>query len=224
MNIGIIAEGITDIPVLNNIISGVLNNNDIIPNPLFPSQPDEGGWGNVFNFIRGEDFIAALIEHDILIMQLDADSCQDWGLKLNTYNEEIDIKEFLQSIQKALFDFVNKILKENKSDSDLLNKVVLAISISSIECWLLTYHEQQKGKKAKLNNCFNALNQLTSKKFGFTIHKGGSKQKFDNPKRYDELSRPFIKVDNINSSIEFNYSFKKFVEDFKTKHEQLTTT
>jgi hypothetical protein len=219
MNIGIIAEGITDIPVLSNIIAGVLNDYDISPNPLFPSPPDEGGWGNVFQFLNGNDFISALTEHNIIIIQLDADTCQDWGLELKTFNSKIDnISDFLDKIENSLTEYVNVIL--NKEDSAVLfDKIIFAISVGSIECWLLAFHESQKAKKSKTDNCITTLKQYTNKKYGYTIDKGGSKQKFDLPKKYDELSKPFLKTKNVDESIKHNFSFQKFVEDFKAKYE-----
>lgn len=221
MKIGIIAEGITDIPVLSNIIAGVLNNNDISPNALFPSPPDEGGWGNVFQFLNEEDFITSLIEHDIIIIQLDADTCQDWGLGLKTFNSKVDnISNYLKEIENAMFEYITQILaKENSNEK--LDKITLAISVGSIECWLLTFHESQSSKKSKTDNCINALNQFTNKKFGYTIDKGGAKQKYDLSKKYDDLSRQFLKTKNIEDSIKHNYSFQKFVEAFTNKYNYL---
>lgn len=221
MNIGIIAEGITDTPVLSNIIAGVLNDYDISPSELFPSPADEGGWGNVFKFLNGHDFISALKEHNIVIIQLDTDTCQDWGLGLKTFNSKTDnIFDFLDEIENSLTEHVNVILNKEYA-VELFDKIIFAISVGSIECWLLTFHESQKVKKSKTDNCNKSLSLFTNKKFGYTIDKSGSKQKFILPKKYDELSKPFLKANNIENSIKHNYSFQKFVEDFKTKYELL---
>jgi hypothetical protein len=221
MKIGLIGEGVFDIPVISNIVAGITNNKDIQIRILFPEdRVKPAGWPNVFGFINNPIFINSLIEFEVIIIHLDTDTCQDWKLGLNAFNEdEMSIEEFVNNLQKSLKEHIITIIENSQNSGELFEKIVFALTVNSIECWLLTFH-LEKYSKSKTVNCINALNNYTSKKYGFTINKGGGKNtKYDWYKEYDELSRPFLKANNIHSSIKFNHSFQKFVEDFKAKYE-----
>lgn len=83
--------------------------------------------------------------------------------------------------------------------SENKNKIIFAVSVHSLECWLLPLYKSYKTEKTK--NCFNNL-QRESKKI--------SVQKDYNT--YDKLSKPYLKNKTLLKESKKSTSLKVFVD------------
>lgn len=78
---GLISEGITDQIVIENILIGLLNDDDFSVDPLQPARDatDEdlatshGNWHKVFEYCQTQRFKDAVLNMDYVIIQIDAD-------------------------------------------------------------------------------------------------------------------------------------------------------
>jgi len=94
-------------------------------------------------------------------------------------------------------------------------KIVFAISVHSIECWLLPLYYTDK-KKAKYINCLKTLNDKIFKKHKFTIDKNAK-----NPKYYREISKQYGKHKVLMQHYQDNPSLKTFIEEIQSRNIQI---
>jgi len=81
---GLIAEGITDQVVIENILIGYFNNPDIVVNPLLPLRDETdknrienySNWLKVFDYCASSKLKEAFQFSDYLIIQVDTDTSE----------------------------------------------------------------------------------------------------------------------------------------------------
>ena len=95
-------------------------------------------------------------------------------------------------------------------------RIVFAISVDSIECWLLPLYYTDKKKKAKCKGCLKTLNDELSKKHRFTIDKNAK-----NPDYYREISKQYVKHTVLMKHYEDNPSLKTFIEEIQGRNIQI---
>lgn len=136
----IAAEGITDQIIIERMIEQLCGDQDVDINFLQPSRDitdkhraEHGGWELVFEYChhRASD---ALATNDFLIVQIDTDcgEHQDYGLPLTVGG--------VARAQMALVDHASAIIAGhigNPFFSDNRDRIIFAISVHSLESWLL---------------------------------------------------------------------------------------
>lgn len=207
---GIVSEGVTDQEVISNILYGFYNNPDIIINELQPLRDETdnkkssnlGGWGNLLEYCKSDVFKYAFQTNNYIIIQIDTDVCEEYGIskKKETIDKEVD---------ELIFDVSNKLIATIGSDfyKKYQNRIIFAIAVHSIECWLLPIYYSD-AKKNKTINCLQTLNQALSKK-GFTID--AKKLEY-----YEEITKVFLKRKNLEKYYPHNPSFNFFIERLKS--------
>ena len=212
INIGLIAEGLTDQIVIENILAGYFNNLDLDITPLQPQRDkkDEnkftgyGSWSQVFAYCRSRDFQDSFQSNDYIIIQIDTDVSEEYGIPQQDENGELTPEQLIEKViekfkQEIGEDFYNKFQQ----------RIIWAISVHSIECWLLPLYYQDS-KKSKLKNCLGTLNQELIKKHDFTIDA-------KKPEYYREISQKYSKHKNLMACYQDNPSLKSFVVDIESK-------
>ena len=84
---GLIAEGITDQIVIENILAGYFNNPDIDVNFLQPlrdetdtnKQKNYGNCDNVIEYCKSVKFKEAFQSNEYIIIQIDTDASENWN-------------------------------------------------------------------------------------------------------------------------------------------------
>ena len=212
---GLVAEGSSDHSVLKNILIGLFGK-DIFEEitelqPGFGASNDEpakefGGWYNVFQYCRSEDFKKAFDDVQYLVIQIDTDASE---------HKHYDIKQTDELGQKLLPEvLVEKVKKKfeqiisNEFGNDFLeeyqDRILFAISVDEIECWLLPIYYTDN-TKSKVNNC------------DFKLHeKAGKFEKKAIP--YDKISREYRKSKTLLKLYPENPSLRIFVESILAKN------
>jgi len=216
-----VAEGATDLAVLEAILSGYFGDADgdfIKVEPLSPlldasnkQQKGGGGWTKVFHYCQSQPFQTAFQAHDFIVIQIDTDCAHEWHfnerkLRLDfTPTKEMTVLEVME-IARTKFEtlfkaaFGNEFLAENQA------KIIYAISVNSIECWLLPANVKLlklKTDKSKIKNCFEAL-QL-------------NKEKDKNYTKYGELAAAFLNQDKLHKFAKENESLAGFIDELNNK-------
>lgn len=215
---GLIAEGVTDHVVLENILIGYFNDPDLSMNirvlqPLRDATDalqGFGGWYNVFEYCTSTVFKEAFIQNDYLLIQIDTDCAHLPKFDVPPINGE-SMEELIERvIAKFVGLFKNSFGEEfYKSHQD---RILFAIAVNEIECWLLPLYSTDKKTQASTHNCIHKLNQLLTK----------SKKDIINPARkeakvYEKLSREFCKTKTLKKTYPQNPSFNYFVEQYLGK-------
>lgn len=214
---GLIAEGVTDHAVLENILIGYFDYLDLSENirilqPLrdvTDAHETEkfGGWYNVFEYCKSEEFLQAFEQNDFLIIQIDTDCSHE---KHFDVAKEKDIFVFIEKVKNKLQNLMiqaheNDFYEKNK------NRILFAIAVDEIECWLLPLYFSDKNKSAT-NNCIFKLNQQLSKQNLKVINPKDKKKN-----EYDKISKSYRKQKELMRCATENPSFLDFIEQLKSR-------
>jgi len=202
---GLACEGITDQIVLENILCGYYKDYDDLDEEIQPFQPaydettkkqkeDEfGGWEMLLEYLSEKRFRDDVLNSEYAIIQIDTDISDhpNFDVKKDTSCIETYISNIKDKIISVI-DSKEKFYDENKEN------IIFAISVHSLECWILPIYKQLKNEK--ILGCLETL-QNESKKI--TVVK--------NRDTYDKLTKPFIKNKELIKIIPKNQSFEIFI-------------
>lgn len=210
---GLITEGVTDQAIISNILFGFFKNKDLLISPLQPifdetdksRQYNLGGWGNMINYLRSDQFKQSFQYCDYQIIQIDTDICEDYGISKNEDGRPLSVNELIIKVEEYLISVIGQFY-ENISE-----RVIFAISVHMIECWLLTLYYVDD-KRLKIAGCLNTLNQVLARKIDYTIDPDNKDYKF-----YKEISKPYAKNKIISKHFVHNPSLLIFWNKLELK-------
>jgi hypothetical protein len=205
---GLIGEGVTDQIIINAILFSYFPDPDLLVTNLQPLRDEthkdlstNGNWDKVLEYCGSEVFRDAFQALDYIVIQIDSDvfssgevpaKYRNVLLTGNDYQTVIDkIKEFL--IESIGDNFYTK-FKE---------RIIFAIAVDSIECWLLPLYYPNEPKKAgKITGCISTLNQALSKeKDGFYINEKNTRDYYKMVKGFNKKPRDFQNCVKLNPSL-----------------------
>jgi hypothetical protein len=208
---GFIGEGITDFAVLENILVGFFEDDDISMRitELMPSDatdranPEMGGWSRVITYCQTEKFRNNWLLQDFLIIQMDTDRAHEIGITIDKNTDVQDtVKQFIEYFEHLIMlrfgaDFHQKYKQ----------KIIFAIAVNAIECWILPLHYDKKftQEQAATKQCLALLERKL-------------KTKIDKKRRvYADLSRGFERKKTLVQACTYNPSFHLFIQDLQQK-------
>ena len=153
---GLIAEGPTDQVVLENILIGYfddLEGDKIIVKPIQPDKGETyGGWVLALDYLKSDKFEKSLAFNDYFVIQVDTDICNELDIKPISEKELDKMETFTATIKsKIIEDYIGENVYEQCAE-----RLIFAISVHSIECWLLPLYLNGK-KKTKILSCLDVL-------------------------------------------------------------------
>jgi len=219
LKFGLITEGITDQMVIKNILLGVFNDADLPVSRLLPANDELGNWEKVFNYCRSEEFKQAFASNDYLIVQVDTDVLvgkeisKDYGFQ---FPPNPTVEELVEKVSEFLISLVND---GSGFWEEYGERVIFAISVNQIECWLLPiYFKSLKAKAAKTTGCIETLNEALPQQEGFYID-----PKAKNPQYYTTISKKVrketLKVYHLNPSLNIFVEHLLAIKDKNTPQE-----
>jgi hypothetical protein len=197
-NFAFIAEGQTDIAVLENILVGYFDNPDLDMTRLQPVTNNESaGWSRVVNYIGSGKFKENVANKniDFVIIQIDTDRL----------GAVVDITGDAQTTILNVLIFLKTSIGEAVY-AELAHKIIFAIAVDAIECWLLPLHYTNNDKKDvdTRNSTHKCLHYLQQK---IKIVK-----KYES---YDSHSRGFMRQKTLFEVYPQNPSLHVFVENLE---------
>ncbi|XWK87905.1 MAG: phage tail protein [Phormidium sp.] len=214
ISFGLITEGLTDQIVIQDILIGYFNTPDIFVKPLQPerdkddeNKSDYGGWMLVFKYCQSSDFREAFQFNEYVIIQIDTDVCEEINYdipKRNENGEELTPEQLIEKVKEKF-----KVLIGEDFYNQYNEKIIFAITVHSIECWLLPLYYQDNRKK-KITNCLDTLNQALKSK-GFTIDA-------KKPQYYRKVSQQYCKHKVLIKLYKENPSFKIFIDEIDKRN------
>ena len=218
ISFGLITEGLTDQIVIEKILAGYFKSLDLDVEPLQPERDKDnqnkskyGGWTLVFDYCKSKDFRESFQLIDYIIIQIDTDVSKDYNIAHQDENGEFTPQQLIAKVIDKFRDGIGEdFYNTNKQ------KIIFAISVHSIECWLLPLYFTDKQKKAKCKNCLNTLNDELYKQHKFTIDKNAK-----NPEYYREIAKQYGKHKVLMNHYQDNPSLKIFIEEIKSRNIQI---
>jgi enolase len=217
ISFGLIAEGLTDQIVIENILAGFFNSPNIEVTPLQPkrnkdnqNKSEYGGWTLVFDYCHSKKFQESFRFLDYIIIQIDTDVSEDYNIAHQDEDGEFTPQQLIEKVIEKFRDAIGEDFYNTNQQ-----KILFAISVHSLECWLLPLYYTDK-KKAKSKNCLKTLNDELSKKHRFTIDKNAK-----NPDYYREISKQYGKYKVLMQHYQDNPSLKTFIEEIESRNIQI---
>lgn len=217
MQIGLIAEGASELRILKHIIGRYLGTehdiNEIQPKTdVQGTQIVPGGWDRVITTFEFVNTVKdALVENDYVLIQIDTDQAQTAPFSVNVLDENGQYckPEVLhQRVSERILNHIPNLIDSEKE------RVILAICISEIECWLLPLYYNDS-KRCKTTGCITLLNQkLSSNKIDPLPN--GNKNSQGAQKTYNTILKNLKKPKEIEECAQYNYGFKYFIQQLKT--------
>lgn len=217
MQIGLIAEGASELRILKHIIGRYLGTEHDI-NEIQPKTNAEGtqiipgGWDRVITTFEFENTVKdVLVENDYVLIQIDTDQAQTAPFSVNVLDENGQYCKPEVLHQRVSERILNRIPNLDESER---NRVILAICISEIECWLLPLYYNDS-KRCKTTGCIALLNQkLSSNKIDPLPN--GNKNSSGAQKTYNTILKNLKKPKEIEECAQYNYGFQYFIQQLKT--------
>ena len=227
MEFRLICEGQTDHAVIKNILFGYFSDPDLIIKALQPDTDESnekslkpkhentpesfGNWYKVFDYCSSDRFFRAFDDKNVfIVIQIDTDCAHDKKYNVTTTDAQGKKLSALEIVNNVQQKFENLFVE--KFGIDFLNnnqhRILYAISVDEIECWLLPLHYADN-TKAAVTNCLFKLNQQLAKDNEKTIPRG----KEGSVSIYRKISKPYMKNKVLMDKYHQNPSFKIFIEN-----------
>lgn len=169
MKFGLICEGVTDFHVLKHVIQAYFAEAQF--KPIQPNLDEThsrtasdtyGGWERVADYLKSDHLEQTLVDMDYTVIQIDTDVCEhvNFGISSITLADS-DQQAFYEQIKLKLVEWMDSY--EIDTYDFYKEKIIFAISVHSLECWLLAYHDTRP-RNCKIKGCENALTRYLSSK------------------------------------------------------------
>lgn len=217
MSFGLVTEGPTDQIVIRNILAAYFNSADIDTRPLQPKTKSEvAGWPKVLDYLKSDEFKGSFDFVDYVVIQIDTDRYYDWqnnGISIPDSNEKSEdtvIKQ-IEKVKELFISLMSSDFYQTKKEN-----IIFAISVQSIECWLLPFYFGNKDIQAKkIANCMKTLNTYLKKKYGFVLHQKMKQEPVTGVSYYEIAAKEINVKSKLNKCYGKNPSLKIFVENLK---------
>lgn len=200
---GLACEGITDQIVIENILCGFyegLDNDEIQPfQPAYDETTQKqkegefGGWEILLAYLSEKRFRDDVLNSEYIIIQIDTDICEHKNFDVK--KDTSCIITFIESIKAKLISSIDKNESFYEANKE---KIIFAISVHELECWLLPICKDFKNEK--ITGCFESLQRECK---DIKVEKNYS--------TYDKLSRVFLKNKDLLKIASKNGSFEIFL-------------
>jgi hypothetical protein len=209
----IIAEGVTDQAVIENILQGFFQMDDeLVVNHVQPPRelknrvPAPGGWTLVFQSLRNGDYRKSLQFNDYVVIHIDTDVSEETGFDVSHRAPDgnaLSPEELIKQVGEKLVGVMDlEFYKQNAG------RIVFAIAVDSIECWLMPLlYSDEVAKKTKVTGCLQAADWKLRRLNRPALSKGDHKVLSS----YDMASREYMKHKKLMEHCDANPSLHVFV-------------
>ncbi len=203
MRFATVSEGKTDYIVLRNLLVGFWGDKNLPVARILPEADEPVGWGNLLNYLSTDKFRAIFEFNDYVIVQIDADKCEEWGdglQQIGADSSKIDL--FVQDIKNVLIRRIGEVFYNTNK-----GRILFAISVQDIECWLLPFNATLSAHYSKMVGCGKALEYILTPR-GISLNQ----KNYNDGKHYDELSKGMKKSKELMQKCILNPSLRIFVD------------
>jgi len=217
MRIALTTEGKSEHWIIKHLVENYFKETEIFFRQVQPqifddTQESIGGWLEVLKFCeRTDDIKAALVETDYLVIQIDTDESQNINFGVS-HTKEGNVAKTHEELYAGVVEKIQGLIN-NEVFIEHSKKIIFAVCIHTIECWLLPIYFTSNHKSGT-RNCLKTLNtELRRKDLDAVPSK---KQKEKRKIVYESILRNWKKKKDIKKSVNHNVGFCKFIETLDT--------
>ena len=209
---GLIAEGVTDQRVIENILLGFFNCNEEDVNDIQPRADATSlhgrtwsNWELVLDHLASPDFEQAFGFFNYVVVHIDTDTCEEpnFGVPRREDGRVLEPRELIARVADKMREKIGEEVWARHG-----GQIIFAVAMDSTECWLLPLYAASR--KDATHNCLHALNRALAR---------GNKRPISpdkkEPRDYETLSRPFSKRRELQKHCSQNPSLSIFVENLE---------
>ena len=214
MKFALITEGVSEQKIIKHILNKYFKGSDPIINPVQPKllndkQETIGGWNEVLKYCeREEELKAIFVENEFLVIQIDSDQSQQNPFNISHSkddNTSKSVAELHTDIAKKLKELIKPEILNEYSE-----RIFFAISIHTIECWLLPFYYTNI-HKSNTTSCIDKLNTAITRKNINPIITSG-KNSPQAIRSYDAILKNWKNKEDVIASSLHNDGFKYFIQ------------
>lgn len=210
-SVGIIAEGVTDQWVIQNILLGFFRDRLDANNIYFDQPPDIsafGGWEIVKDYLQQGRYADVFQLRDYLVVQIDSDVSPQKHFDVPhtdpATGKPLTVEELVARVRQRLCAWIGA-----QDMQRYAGRFFFAISVNELECWLVPLWEDQRHHHAT-TNCTRRVQQGQHRaKVKTPINKNA-------PRTYDEASRDLRKPKTLKQVAKAQTSLALFLNDLET--------
>lgn len=216
--IGILSEGVTDQKVITQVLLGFFADqaDDLEINPEFPPTvvrgggPEVGGWTVLKKLLESKHHLQALQYNDYIVVHIDSDCCEEIGFDVSRRDRQTgkDLRPdaLRGAVIERLVDWLGEISKDDRE------RVLFAVAVDSIECWLLPMLESKPAKQAKTVHCSGAADRALEREGRPPLRTGRNRVR-----RYEEEAAPYRDRAVLMSTGRISPSLDAFVAELEAR-------
>lgn len=206
LSFALVTEGITDQVLLTSILIGHYGEEpDISEAQPLRDATDESrqgsfaGWENVLAYCSSDLFEQQFYVNDYVIVQIDTDVCghKNFEIDLRSEGKDRATQEIIDAVKNFIIQKIDPSVYEKHKEN-----IIFAISIHSLECWLLPAYGKTEIEKKKIRKCELHLAKILER-FDIEFEKTYS--------IFQLISEPLTDSKNIKVASTNNESFRFFL-------------
>ena len=201
---GAIVEGITDFPIINSILIGYFNDSTIDINLISPiSFKASSNYDKVFKSCKPEKLKRAFLANKYIIIHVDTDVSESFGVSHSEDDKPLSPQQLIDKV-------IGKFRLEMGEDfyEKYANRIIFAIAVHSIECWLFPLFTPDN-QSSQTENCCKVLEKIVPsfrKDYGY----------------YQEITEKYRNHDDLLNLYPKNPSLKMFIEQLADKNIEIS--
>jgi hypothetical protein len=219
MKFALITEGPSEHRIIKHIITKYFKDydpeiNQIQPKIVNDKQKTTGGWNEVLKYCEREELKDIFVENDYLIIQIDTDQSQIKPFNVS-HTKQYDEKSISKTCEDLYIEVVGKLKGLIKPEilTTYSNKILFAICIHTIECWLLPLY-YENNHKSNTKNCLATLN-IELRRHNLNTIPLKDKNNPKSIRNYEIILRNWKRRQDIDNSSQHNPAFKYFTDSLK---------
>ena len=207
ISFGLVTEGRTDQAVIRAILAGYFGDDNIRVTSLNPGDKNKlGGWGQVFQYCNSPDFQEAFESKDYVIIHIDTDISPQYKIaQIDQDGNYLSPNQLIENVKNKFKSLLDPEFYQRYGE-----RIIFAIAVHSIECWLLPLYCED-AEKSEIDNCSARLEKTIIEKSILTRFVKKSKC-------YQRIALPYATKETLLENYSLNPSFKIFIEDLKSKN------
>ena len=201
---GGIVEGKTDYPIINSVLIGYFNKHNIDIAWVQPQNfKSQSNYDKVFKSCKPEKLRQYFQINKYIIIHVDTDASPDFGIPHHENSELLTPEKLIEKV-------VAKFKLEMGEDfyEKYANRIIFAIAVHSIECWLFPLFTSDD-KSSQTENCYKVLEKAVP-----NFRK--------NHEYYQEITKRYHNHDDLLNLCSKNPSLKIFVEELASKNIEIS--
>ncbi len=213
---GLITEGVTDQHVIAAILEGCFDPEEIDVSPFSPIADNTykhapqsfSNWELVLEYCASPKFAEAFPFVDYIVVQIDTDQCDDprFGVQKHDEGHLLPVEEIVTRVAAKLQQQIGDAVWDMYHE-----RILFAVAVDTIECWLLPLYVVEAKGKARTLNCLEFLNRSLLKKNLRPINPQSKE-----PRLYEKLADPYSRGSELAKHGGKNPSLAIFLERVKT--------